>query len=321
MQNIDDYVAVLTNASGITTQQAKTCLYYAISTHLEHLSIMPILAIIGAQGTGKSALLEQLRCMVSAPKLIGAESPATLRDALADATTALIDEGDKADERYLQRRYSIKTAEVTHNVAKRNKTWHKSNANIFGATIIVRRTPFEDPATRSRAIVIHTKYRKGKYVVQEVDSKHLADIANSVKLENETSQRINDNWRPLQAVARTIGDDEWLSYSQDEIKKDVHAMMASQGFEPEEAVLVALREKMITIESNGQEIYHADPLVSDLKGVLKQHYDLNLKSYQIKELCIGMGFKVVTTDNYPKVKANAELIEKLLKERGLTKEN
>jgi len=291
MQNVDDYIEILTNASGITTQQAKTCLYYAISTHLEHLSIMPILAIIGAQGTGKSALLEQLRCMVSAPKLIGAESPATLRDALADATTALIDEGDKADERYLQRRYSTETAEVTHNVAKKNQTWYKSNSNIFGATIIVRRTPFEDPATRSRAIVIHTKYRKGTYVVREVDSKCLAEIAESIKLDNETSQRINDNWRVLQAVARTLGDDEWLNYSQSEIKKDIHAMMASQGFEPEEAVLVALRERMTIIKQDGREIYRVDPLISDVKADLKQHYDLNLKSYQIKELCIGMGFR------------------------------
>jgi hypothetical protein len=62
-------------------------------------------------------------------------------------------------------------------------------------------------------------------------------------------------------------------------------------------------------------------LISDGKADLKQQYDLTLNSYQIKELCIGMGFKVVTTDNYPKVKANAKLIEKLLKERGLTKEN
>jgi hypothetical protein len=98
-------------------------------------------------------------------------------------------------------------------------------------------------------------------------------------------------------------------------------MMAGQEFEPEEAVLVALKESAVLLQVNGEKIQCNNVLISDLKGVLKQHYDLNLRSYQIKEVCIGLGFKVVTTGNYPKVKVDSLLMDKLLEEKGLVKKN
>ena len=70
---IEPYVSALIGASGISRHQAKTCFYYAVATHLlpEQLELMPILAIIGALGTGKSKLMAQLVKMVKQPKLIG----------------------------------------------------------------------------------------------------------------------------------------------------------------------------------------------------------------------------------------------------------
>ena len=107
------YISALIRASGISRQQAKTCFYYAVATYLiPELLLMPILAIIGALGTGKSKLLAQLGKMVNQPKLIGAESQSTLRDELDKTVTALLDEGDKVYEPYLQRRYARDTSEL-----------------------------------------------------------------------------------------------------------------------------------------------------------------------------------------------------------------
>jgi len=138
---IEPYISALIGASGISRHQAKTCFYYAVATHLlpEQLLLMPILAIIGALGTGKSKLLAQLGKMVKQPKLIGAESQSTLRDELSGTTTALIDEGDGIYESYLVRRYSKETSSISHNIAIDGGGWQKVDADIFGGTIIVRR--------------------------------------------------------------------------------------------------------------------------------------------------------------------------------------
>ncbi len=93
----EPYILALIGVSGISQPQAKTCFYFAVATHLlpEQLQLMPILAIIGALGPGKSKFMTQLGKMVKQPKLIGAESQSTLRDELDGTVTALLDEGDK----------------------------------------------------------------------------------------------------------------------------------------------------------------------------------------------------------------------------------
>ncbi len=72
-------------------------------------------------------------------------------------------------------------------------------------------------------------------------------------------------------------------------------MTASQDYEPEEAILATLKEQMT--ETAGGMTVPVDVPISDMKGILKHHYDLRLKSFQIKEICSGLGFKVVTTGN------------------------
>jgi len=314
------YISALIGASGISRQQAKTCLYYAVATHLlpEKLQLMPILAIIGPLGTGKSKLLAQLGKMVKQPKLIGAESQSTLRDELDKTVTALLDEGDKVYEPYLVRRYAKETSQISYKQEIGDMGWRKVEAEIFGGTIIVRRTPFGDQATKSRSIVIATKYNPGSYKVNDINMEEIMKMADKASLALTSSQRIRDNWLPLQSIATSLDDEEWLEFSEKQIEKDTQAMMASQDFEPEEAVLAALKEKMM--ETAGGIMIATDVRISDLKGILKQHYDLVLKSFQIKEICSGLGFKVVTTANYPTVKADIELLDKLLAEKDVKSE-
>ncbi|MFC1992884.1 hypothetical protein ACFLV3_03635 [Chloroflexota bacterium] len=88
------YVPAIMGASGVTKEQAKTCLYYAVATYLipEKISLMPLLTLIGPIGTGKTDLLTQLSKMVKEPKIISAKTMPVLRDKLTKTTTAIIDE-------------------------------------------------------------------------------------------------------------------------------------------------------------------------------------------------------------------------------------
>lgn len=312
----EPYISALLGASGISLYQAKTCLYYAVATHYlpDKIDTMPILALIGVIGTGKTKLINQLRKMVKQPKTIGAESQSTLRDELDGTVTALIDEGDKVYEDYLVRRYARDASKISYKLPNKDSNgWRKVDANIFGATIIARRTPFADVATQSRAIIITTKYKPGNYEVTDIDEENILKMAENASLTLTSSQRIRDNWLSLQAIATSIGDREWLEFSEKQIEKDIQAMMASQDFEPEEAILSALKAEMLT--EAGRVPIEKDVSISDLKGILKHHYDLKLKGFQIKEICSDLGFKVVTTGNYPTVKANKKLLETLLAEK------
>ncbi len=216
------YIPALMGASGITFKQAKTCFYYALATHFipDKLNLMPILAIIGPQGTGKTSLMKQLAKLVNGPKDIAAESEPTLRDSFAKAITALIDEGDNVFERLLHRRYDKTISVMDHKVPRGANYWVTKHTDIFGATIIGRREPFKDAATTSRSIIIKTIYRSGKYRIRNFRkaSACLSAFAEKIDLKLKSSQRIKDNWMPLQTIARYLKDDEWLDYSKKEIK-------------------------------------------------------------------------------------------------------
>jgi len=313
------YVPAIMRASGVTREQAKTCLYYAVATYLipDKLDRMPILAIIGAIGTGKTKLLKQLRKMVNEPKLIAVESAPTLRDKLKNTVTALIDEGDNVNEDYLIRRYDKATSTISYKKSPGAAVWITKSVDIFGATIIARRIPFKDQAATSRSIVIRTKYKEGDYRVKKVPeaSEDLNGVAQKVSIKRMTSQRIEDNWMPLRAVAKCLGDTEWLEYSNEEIKRSTLGLKRSQKYEPEEALLLVLKENMIKLVAGEEMVISDDVLMSAIKKDLISEFDQHLKNVQIQEMCQQLGFKIVTHSGYPKVKCNQKLLDKLLRER------
>lgn len=314
------YVPAIMGASGITKEQAKTCLYYAIATFLlpDKINLMPLLVIMGPQGTGKSVLLEQLGKMVNEPKEISVQTKAALRDKLHNTITALIDEGGEIDEDLLIRRYAIETGTISYNKNYGGSAWFRKRANIFGATIIVRRVPFQDPALTSRSIIISTRYNPSKYRIRGFRKarKRFTRIAERVKLENETSERTLNNWQPLQTIARYLKDEEWLEYSNGEIKKSTKSFIDTQHFEPEEALLIVLREEMFDMIQDKPLIVN-DVSLKTIRDELKSNFDISLKNVQIQSACEALGFAVVSHSGYPKVKSNGKLLKKLLKEHGI----
>lgn len=314
------YVPSILRASGINLQQAKTCFYYTAATYLlpKRISRIPLLLIKGEHGTGKSGLLKQLYGMANTPKKIEAESMPTLRDELADTITALIDEGDSVKEEYLVKRYDKDTSLISHKVSKTGG-WQVVKDNIFGATIIVRRTPFEDSATTSRSIIIKTRYNEGDYRTKRFKYVHdnLAEIAEEVNLDRKTSNRTRNNWKPLQAIAEYFNDKEWLEYSEQEIERNIKTLRASQKYEPEQSLLMVLREKMFRVMAGKKILLPGNVPLSEIRADLKSEFDIHFKNSQIQQMSEELGFRIVSHSNYPQVKSNPELLEKLLKEKKL----
>lgn len=315
-------IPTLVDISDISIEQAKTCLYYAIATHMlpDRLEQIPILTIIGPYGTGKSSLLYKLSEMVKEPNIIAAESTATLRDKLAGTVTALIDEGDNVHEEYLIKRYSAKTGRISYKIAT-GDGWSINTINIFGASIIVRRTPYKDAATTSRSIMIRTRLGKGKPNTSSLAyiSEKLGIKASEVQLdtEAETSDRVTDNWAVLQAIAEYLGDTQWIEYSRNEIESATKSLKSGQKYEPEQALLFVLKQEMLDLSCGNEVIIPKNVQLSIIRNTLKSEFDLALKNVQIDAMCQSLGFRIVSHSGYPQVKHNQKLLDRLLVERHL----
>ena len=317
-------IVAIMGASGITEEQARTCLYYAIATYFlpDELELMPILAIIGPIGTGKTDLLEQLRKMVNGPRLIKARTYPTLRDKFGKTTTALLDDADKIDEEILIHRYSKIGSVIDHKVDISPRIdvskWRDKKTDVFGATIITKRVPFKDSAVTSRSIIIKTKYVRGKYKIKGFRNAHevLSKIAEKIDLEEmgkTTSHRTKNNWMPLRAIARYFKDDEWLEYSKKEVKGSTRVLKVGQSYEPEEALLRVLKEKMKEAMTSTGTLFYKTVLLSTMKDDLLKQFDVRLTNIQIHEILSELGFQVVSHSGYPKVKFDEKLLNKLLK--------
>jgi energy-coupling factor transporter ATP-binding protein EcfA2 len=287
--------------------QAKTAAYYAVATYL-NLEIMPVLIIIGKAGTGKSSLMHQMARLVSKPQWINVKTIAALRTELsrADSFTALIEEGDRVDEDLITNRYSKATGQIAVRI-EAERGWQNTNINIFGATIIHRRIPLSDLALRSRSIIIATEYRPGVYEIQEKSNEEVQQAAKLVGDIPKTSNRVDDTWAPLIAVATALGDQEWLAYAKEQIELNKKSLVAGHSYEPEKALVFTLRALMG--EPDGMPV---NVLISEIKRQLKYNFDLYLTSYQIEEMCVSLGFKVTHPSGYPTVQSNSELLGNLI---------
>jgi len=90
-------IKALMGAGNLSENEAKTLVYYAVTTWSDKPRIRPIIDLNGESGTGKSGLLKQMGKLCRDPKLIMARNitPPQLRNQLADTITAFIEEADK----------------------------------------------------------------------------------------------------------------------------------------------------------------------------------------------------------------------------------
>lgn len=310
-QSLEPYVAAMQQASGLTREQAKTCVYDAVATHhIDKYDKFPQLVLQGSQGTGKTSAKEQLARMVSKPKNVTGRTEATIRDELNGATTALIDERENvaALEDLLTQRYARTTGQIAVNEQLPDNTYKPGNRNIFGATILCKRHPFRDGAMRSRAIVIHTKKKAAKYSL--VDVPNMPQIAGQMNVggvdPGQPTDRIYDTWKPLLDVARAVGDDEWLRYAYLEMEKERRLQGLSQTMEPTEALVHAL-----SMLSEDMIIDVSRVKLRSVKETLRDEFDVNMNVQEIMDACEGLEIPVVSPKGYPQVKIDKKLIERL----------
>ncbi|MFC1986096.1 hypothetical protein ACFLWC_03780 [Chloroflexota bacterium] len=311
---ISNYVNGVTQACGLSINEAKTVIYYAMATHgINNINLMPMLILRGPQSTGKSTIIEILKQIVYKPTIIdGKVSSAVLRDKLGYETTALIEEADSIDEGLLIRRYSRQTSNTVVKRGGAMKGFQNEQLDIFGATVLHRRVPFRDAALDTRSIVITTRYRQGGYYMPEFTTSNLNEIAASVDWDKPLSLpdgRVSDVWRPLMYGAIACDEKDWLTYALDEIMRGKKRLEAGQKYEPEYALIYSLQ----TLFEERQKNKSLPPLrISDVKPHLKEQFDIKLLNYQIEEMVRNLGFKVTRPRGYSTVQPDDILLQQLV---------
>lgn len=307
---LQPYLDALEGASGITEDQSRICVLYALVTHIDNLlndlKFMPILAVIGKTATGKSELLKQIYYLVKDPKKATNTTEATMRGEMEHCRTYIIDEADKASERLLLARSNKE--EVSHMVTPA-QGWKPQVQDVSGATILARRNPFADSAVRNRSIVIHTNDNPGQYQV-----KPISGIENITKMiqpyQLQLSGRVLDVWQPLLQIATAIGDPKWIIPIMDAVQKDNKIFRSGQEYEPEQVILQALDK--LTWDSANRTRLNKDVDLTEITREANDMGDVKLKKKQVEEILVSKGFNVTYTHGNKMVRSDTKLLDSLL---------
>ncbi len=298
IQIVTNYANAITSACELDMNQAKTVIYWAIATHgIEKLELMPILALSGPHGTGKSTLIKVMGQVCYQPRLMDGEmSKAELRDKLELNTTAIIEEADNVEERSILKRYSRQTADTSVKRGSASQGWTSKEVHTFGATALHRRLSFKDPAVDSRSIAVRTTYRPGNYTIPVLDASPLAAIAASIDWSQKVpviaglDGRAVDIWMPLCQAAVACNDVEFMAYAVSEITKAIENLKEGQGQEPVQLVV----SKLIALVWDDQDKNFKDRVA--LKAIEKglKEDGAKINSWQAGKTLREQGFEVKT---------------------------
>lgn len=305
------YFQAMMKSSGLSPFDAQTSVLYALATYLD-FDELPLLVFQGAAGTGKSCAMKQLFPMCKGAKWIQGKTYATQRDELHNIRTAFLEEADKMSTRLYTWRFSKQTGTVSANVGLGQGSFAKKGIDVFGATVLHRRTPIADVGLRSRSIVIKTKYQKGSY-----ETTHMGDlsaIAKDLKVTSPFGQdRVWQTWSPLLNVAIQLEMVDWVVEARQVIDTETKNLKGGQGYEPSQAVLQAIDIESRKGEKNNKR-QDKTVKMQELRKTLSEVFGLTLHDNQIAEEAQSMGFSTTKVHGYPAVKVTKELLDKLLPE-------
>ncbi|MFC1977176.1 hypothetical protein ACFLWS_02780 [Chloroflexota bacterium] len=309
-------IQAMMSASGLNINEAKTGVYYAVLTYLldDYPELVPILLFQGNSGTGKSAAENQLEKLVNQPKRIEGRTYSQVGRSINGAVTAIVDEGDFKQDRVelelLQLRCCARYANQTIHIPPEQRP---ININNFGATIIARRKPFSDTATRNRTITIKTQRRPGNYQQVDIDNQGIRAMAGIIRRYTsavDTSDRVNDAWKPITEIATTIGDAEWLGYQLGELRRAQQMLSAGDQYEPEDVLI-----KAIMACCNGD--FNRAIKLKDIKNRLESNFDVKWTTQSVHTMVVSLGFEIGFYQGYDHLRANPELLTTLANERGI----
>jgi len=314
-------VESLQSVSGITREQAKTCVYYAVTTYLLDSYpddyLVPILCLLGNSGTGKSKVMHLLVKLVNQPtKLNGrGKTFSEIGRSLNNVTTALIEEADFRQSRIETQLIQLRTTkqhinQVIH-IPPQQTPLQIVN---FGATIVEKRVPFSDAAVRNRTIMIKTVRREGDYrEVSEVDIdnaglRSVADHVRQNKISMPVSDRVMECWRPLMEIAATLGDFDWVIHLDAEYQKARKMLAVGDQYESEDILIKAVV---------GTGDISDNVKLKDIRETLVDSYELKWTTQKIHTILVSLGFEVVFDGKYDRLVADGDLLRRLATERNI----
>jgi len=317
---IEPAIAALQTASGLTRNAAKTLVYYAVVTYgLEELRLCAALVLQGATGTGKSGAMNVEKELVNKPHSVGTNlTKARLRDEFGKAknATAFIEEGDNASEELISNRFSRDTATTSVNRTT-GVAWSPWALEYFGATVMHKRKPFNDPATASRSIVVKTHSSPGSYYMPQIENSIRESLRNLWLQAKDKLVTLNypgragDAWKPLIAVAITCGDGDWLAYAMGELDKATQKLKLGQDFEPEALVVNTLIALSYDKPDNERVA------LSKIVAKLKLEYNWQPSSWALADIVRDLGFEVKKSNGDIKVQIHRSKLTDVCEQLGI----
>jgi hypothetical protein len=339
---VDELAELINRVCGLIINWGKTCIYYCMATHkLKVIDWMPTLEIVAPKGSGKSHLIDVLRCLCYKPYDIccyDKMTSVTFRNELekANERTAVIEEGDlypnrKELERYLINRVDKRRTSaipVTHQVDTKHGTkWVTDRFTVFGATIIHDRHQMVDMAAERRSILIDIKHQKGKHF-HKPDKAYLKTLTlpafslgkiPDFFVADEISDSALDTWEPLIRVAGSIDDVDWLVWAWEKVAEMSDRLSDGQQFELEQVIFGALIQGYS--EASGMGLMPnkiaQDPLpLKSITEIVKNQYPY-IHPKTISTELKKMGFhNIRTIGGVAKVVTTLEEIKKIAEEIG-----
>jgi energy-coupling factor transporter ATP-binding protein EcfA2 len=317
---IETTVDALQSVSGLTREQAKTCAYYAVMTHLLDTYpddyLIPILCLQGNSGTGKSKTMKLMAKLVNNPTTLNGRGKtfSEIATDLNGVTTALIEEAD-----FRQSRVETQLIQLRTERRHKNQVIHKPPQQTpfpiknFGATIVEKRVPFSDAAVRNRTITIKTVRREGDYrEVNEIDidSAGLRSLANFVRQNARrvpVSDRVMESWRPLIEISGALGDFDWVIHLDAEYQKARKMLAVGDQYESEDVLIKAV------IAAGGLS---ENVKLKDIRETLED-LCLGWTTQKIHTTLTSLGFEIAFDGKYDRVVDAGDLLRRLTRERNI----
>jgi hypothetical protein len=226
-------------------------------------------------------------------------------DSLRRETTAIIDEADAMHEDWLVNRNSRQSANTEVNRARvgpkggKGAGWEQQSLDLFGATVLHRRRPFEDAAILGRSIVVRTKYRSGgvepfkaeEFQPYAAELKTLAETVEWERVSERGGDRIADTWAPLQEVGACLGA-EWEPFAKGQMEQARTNLKLGHQEEPSQAVFLALLALALDGDLSENQQPKERVLLSAVAQSLQDGAGLN--SWQAGQILRDLGFDTRT---------------------------
>jgi energy-coupling factor transporter ATP-binding protein EcfA2 len=318
---IDTAVDAIQSVSGLTGEQAKTCIYYAVMTYLLDSYpddyLIPILCLQGNSGTGKSKAVKLMAKLVNDPTMLNGRGKTFSEIAidLNGATTALIEEADVRQSRVETQLIQLRT-ERRHKNQVINMPPQATPVQIenFGATIVEKRVPFSDAAVRNRTITIKTVRREGDYQevgAVDIDGAGLRNVADYVRqnaVHLPASDRVMESWRPLIEIAGALGDFDWVIHLDEEYKRARKMLAVGDQYESEDVLIKAV------IAAGGLS---GAVKLKDIRESLEHNFDLKWSSQKVHTTLTSLGFETNFDGKYDRLVNAGDLLRRLATERNI----